>query len=294
MDSKKEANGAITRKRKEALERLRIENQTYCERVTDSINYIETTEPECFSRPSESTLKTYAERLKEQRERMKMSLDEAGRQIGATRTAIEKIENSINQKINKTYLESFSLLFQVSPLYFLDESRQSGEYFHHSPEQDCVLISPIFDFEPDVVQKVQLILWKSYQGDDNLCMLNKRLIAAIAQLCTAKFDWYQSAKSNLFMIPTIKELLDSEVNASDLYKAEIGDNWVDFRDSHLCDKGFSDIQTALCDLGMRDAEMLNLVLHLVFSTEELKHMILYLLCAGGYLEGSKHFRHKDE
>jgi len=306
MDSKKKAAGVVIEKRETALDRLRVKNQAYCVRVADSINYIEATTPECFSRPSEKMLKTYAERLKEQRERMKMTLEEVGWQIGATRTAVEKIENSANQKINKTYLESFSLLFQVSPLYLLGKKKksgeksekeskeESGEYIYHSPEQDCMLKSPFFEFEPEVVQKVQLILWKAYHENAGFCTLNQQLIYAFARLYFAKFDWLEKVKCQLFTIPAVEELLNAQIDVTSLYENLVQPNLSDFRDSHAGDQKFLCVQTNLCDLGTRDAELLNLLLYLILSRGEPKALVLHLLGTGGYLDNPKHFRQKDE
>jgi len=66
-----------------------------------------------------STIKCYVKRLREERERIGLTLEEVGNTFGISGVAIHKKESGSGKKIDPDDLLSFSLLFQVTPHYLV-------------------------------------------------------------------------------------------------------------------------------------------------------------------------------
>lgn len=261
--------------RDDVLQRLRLENATYYQKISSAISSIN---DEILT--AAESQKSYAERLQYQRELCGYTCAEVGAMIGTSHTWVQGQER-INTKrpVSKYYLEVFSLIYQVSPHYLLGKTDNTG-YINDK----C--IEPMFDLEPRIMNKVHLILECLCQ-ESEIFELNQRLLETFLKICDAKPDWYRIIKDCLLSAPVVVQLIDKELPTEEYND----DTWKVFYYADSTDRmTVGSCFQVIYDLGIRDPQMLTLMGQLALADAPLKQAICDWMEYGGFLSKPRSFR----
>lgn len=309
MRKKRKPQRDVTLSREVALQALRGNNPTYAVKVTETINSIK---EEWLKRPDVQM--AYADQLVLQRNVNQLTLAEVADKIGATHSTVRKLENKDipKRKINTAYLEAFSLLYQVSPLYLVslpyllkkaekDEIREtpvdpeicpnpitSGSYILDSQ----ITESPFFEYEPHTVQMVQCILKNLYNENRDQYAIEMQLLDDFEKVCGATYDWLIKIKKSFLSAPKFEVLIKSNSALSE--NAFSDDGWWDFLTAHSSSRNYLyNIQEKLCIIGVRDSELLDIMAYLSCADSDVKKAACIWLEEGGFLNRPQSFRQND-
>ena len=197
-------------------------------------------------------------------------------------------EQKRNDIIGRKYLEAFSLLFQVSPLYLIGLASCSGEYglCECSEEDGAVIIKnkyvlPMFFTPPIVIQKLQTIvrlLYVSVESPSNEKDLlpqifeKHRLLEEFLIIADAKRSSRNHIKQELVNIPEIQSLMEIEIpyrqNTID-WELYCQSSWY-LQHRHT----ISACQQALERLNLKDPKLLDLLFRLASANRETRLHVL--------------------
>ncbi len=257
------------------LNELRNENVSYYKKVKNALTFIDEADLH-----SPIALTTFPKLLQHLRICNNYTYHMISEKLGTSHTMLEKIEkipkNSTEIKravgINLWYLEAFSLLYQVSPLYLIGKTDKTGQY-----EIDG-LIDPFFEIEPQTNNKARMIIVNLGFSREGV-----NLLYDFVKVSDAKHEWRNKIKEMLRLLTIAKHLQSVDTTIYD----EEGWNTV------LCSKKLSrqDCLTCfslLCNLGVFDPELLDIMLRLSCEAE-IFSVLHQWLNDGGFLSKSYAF-----
>lgn len=287
--------------RESILLTLRKENPTKSPIVINLINEID---DDLLT--NAATKDFFARKISEVRKLSGFTTEEVGAILKVTHSKIDQLEHYYRKDnkrkdknyrfkcIDKFYLEAFSLLYQVSPLYLLGEVDNEGEY-KSSKQSLCsgneadinemiklgAGIFPMYEIEPPVANRVDYII-------KNLIDNHKEYLVDFIKISDFKPVDRNRVKQLLLLSPKIPKILSCKIEFPER-KFDIK-----FDESHILERHFiSDCIQLLSSLGVRDFELLDIIAHLVNKESELK-LLHDLLHQMEFISDNNSFRHINE
>lgn len=216
----------------------------------------------------------YAERIREQRVQKGYSQEQVAEITAVSHAAISKEECGKRIKVSKFFLEAFSLLYQVSPLYLMGLTED--EYCYDF--DGCIV--PMAFFVSEAIKISQLILINSYRPEFGDPKTNQALLEVILKICKLPRQRRQALKFVLMRTPKMEKMFLNGLDLDDLdlyvmkYLLPGGEEGSKIR-----------LQSeALYDLGIKDMTALHLLGYLTEADIEFKKSICSFMKTGGFLD----------
>lgn len=206
----------------------------------------------------------------------------------------EKITSKNNEldeghPIDRWLLEAVSLVYQVSPLYMVGETDETGLYEEETEDGGTTrLISPFYEPEAPVLNRAKSIVMALYhEAPENdaseetvRAVADVNLLNAFVKICSAKPQHQETIKRSLLTAPHI-----SEKSKVELFFDDESENaeWEYFLNGCKEPNKAHNAVMWLCDLGVENYALLDLMAHFALADYELKQTVFSWLYTGGFL-----------
>lgn len=210
--------------------------------------------------------------------------------IGVSHTAIHKIENKLSY-IDPFYLECYSLIFNVSPLYFVGKVDHPDKYSLDDLVEGMVFI------EPKIVSMCQMIVMNLYKSD-----IGKELLNDFYRISNIKspitFTVRQRINDLFDSIPIIENDLN-DLKTEDIEKLDVKEEFNQFllrtnfkpADEENNTAGYTSI--LLSTMGELDYELIK-KMYVISKNDKIYQMIHICLRDGGFFDNKRAFSKSDE
>lgn len=254
------------------LETMRLKHQQFTENVQRAMGQISDEDLTC-----EEHIKTYAKRLYILKKLNKLTYSQIGNQLHVSHTTIENImtrtlgvnsENKDNisakyHKIDKIFLEIFSLFFEVSPLYLIGKECKvdappryydNGKLIETKPSTYSALydlsgkLEPLVMIKDDILTAIHSIIYNLFPT-----AMGRDLLIDFIKLCDAYESLQATVKKQFIETPYFKKIFSYAVIKID------DEQWRVFLDENLQYRAtIAGCVSILNRLGEQDYEFLKL------------------------------------
>lgn len=250
-----------------------------------------------------STIKCYVKRLREERERLGLTLEEVGNAFGISGVAIHKKESGSGKKIDLDDLLSFSLLFQVTPHYLVGLVSDPHAYLPTDSvikalNPDCQSNTPsICDQHENVTAPMQFpskaIRIRGQRILYHTLLDNPDLLEVFLHLATSTFTTQKCTIARFRDLYALHETCIDEALSKDF-----GDAWGEFiiqPDVLQRRQEFSDALALFEALGKRNFDCLDCLARVACNNStKFQEMICALICESLRTESDKAICTKDD
>ncbi len=210
--------------------------------------------------------------------------------IGVSHTAIYKIEKKLSY-IDPFYLECYSLIFNVSPLYLVGKVDHPDKYSLDDLVEGMVFI------EPKIMSMCQTIVMNLYKSD-----IGKELLNDFCKISNIKSPMVFAVRqriNDLFdLIPVIENDFNN-LEAEELEKLDVKEEFNQFllktnfkpTDEENNTAGYTSI--LLSTMGELDYELIK-KMYVISKNDKTHQMIHLCLREGGFFDSKSAFRQNDE
>lgn len=284
--------GRSEHEREKILNTLREQNPCFSLKVQRTLKSIPDDTFSC-----KTAIATFHLRMLQLRADNQFTQQELGDMLGVSHAWIGKAEKLISKKdkpedlpsIDRWLLEAASLVFQVSPLYMVGETNETGLYEEDTSNSETIrLISPFYEPEIPVLNRAKSIVMALYHesheyeafAENETAITDVNLLNAFIKICSAKPQHQEAIKDSLLTAPHISEKSKSEI----LFDSVLVNNkWKHFLNDCKETNKVHNTVAWLCDLGVENYILLDIMTHLALSDYAIKQAVFSWLYVGGFL-----------
>lgn len=274
-------------------------------------------------------VQTFAKRLHLCRTWARFTVEDAAQALGVSHVTVLKYENikELRSKIDKNYLELFSLIYGFSPLFLVGKTNNPFDYKGDVPFEDMLCFPPMqlqeflygsqFAPQSDIERCAAAIIDSLYRDFPYVEKAERDLMEILLKVGDAKYHRRHIIKSQLLEIPRIKKLFEADPKTPESQtinsKGNVRRNQPGLSQSEAIDAEsyvrnlhdfFSNVQKqndrhiqecygCFVNLGTKDLELLQCFAKIAAAPPNIRQLVTMFLTEGGFLEDDYAFGQND-